>query len=216
MDRIAMACAVALLLGAGGAASAAVKDATANGFSIENEQVVPVDQATAWQALVGDVDRWWPKDHSWWGAQSRLSIEPRAGGCFCETGLDGRQQALHMTVSFVDPGKTLRLLGGLGPLQGMGLSGAMEFRLAPADGGGTRISLSYRAGGYTPDDLSKFAPVVDKVQAQQLLGLADYLRKPGARPGAAGAGASGNAREGSERIGSQTDGMRRANSEPRE
>lgn len=216
MDRIAMACAAALLLGASGAASAAVKDAAANGFSIENEQVVPVDQATAWQALVGDVDRWWPKDHSWWGAQSKLSIEPRAGGCFCEAGLDGQQQALHMTVSFVDPGKTLRLLGGLGPLQGMGLSGAMEFRLAPADSGGTRITLSYRAGGYTPDDLSKFAPVVDKVQGQQLLGLADYLRKPGARPGAAGAGASGNEREGSERIGSQTDSMRRANSEPHE
>ena len=38
--------------------------------------------------------------------------------------------------------------------------------------------MSYRAGGYTPDDLSKLAPVVDKVQAQQLRGLADFLRKP--------------------------------------
>lgn len=69
------------------------------------------------------------------------------------------------------------MTGGLGPLQGMGLGGALEFRLAPADGGGTRITMFYRAGGYTPDDLSKFAPVVDKVQAQQLRGLADFLRK---------------------------------------
>lgn len=185
MGRIAIACAAALLLGVGGTATAAVKDVAANGFSIENEQVVPVDPATAWKALVGDVDRWWPKDHTWWGKASRLSIEPRAGGCFCEVGLDGRQQALHMTVSFVDPGKTLRLLGGLGPLQGMGLNGAMEFRLAPVDGG-TRITLAYRAGGYTPDDLSKFVPVIDKVQGLQLGGLADYLRKPEAR-GAGGA-----------------------------
>lgn len=160
-------------------APAAVKDVAANGFTIENEQIVPVDPATAWNALVGEVDHWWPKDHTWWGARSRLSIEPRAGGCFCEIGGDGKQQALHMTVAFVDPGKTLRLLGGLGPLQGMGLGGAMEFRLAPV-AQGTRITLWYRAGGYTPDDLGKFVPVIDKVQGLQLSGLADYLRKAAA------------------------------------
>ncbi|MDR0181687.1 SRPBCC domain-containing protein [Lysobacter arvi] len=157
-------------------ATAAVKDATAGGFTVENTETVPVDADAAWKALVQEVDRWWPKDHSWWGAESKLSIDARAGGCFCETA--GARQAQHMAVVFVDPGKTLRMTGGLGPLQGMGLSGALEFRLAPADGGGTRITLFYRAGGYTPDDLSKFAPVVDKVQAQQLRGLADFLRKP--------------------------------------
>ena len=45
----------------------------------------------------------------------------------------------------------------------------------PAEGG-TRITLRYQAGGYTPDDLSQFAPVVDKVQGIQLGGLASYLR----------------------------------------
>jgi uncharacterized protein YndB with AHSA1/START domain len=139
---------------------------------------VPNDAATAWKALVDDIDRW-PKDHSWWGKESRLSIEPRAGGCFCER--TGDRQALHMLVSFVDPERLLRLTGGLGPLQGMGLHGALEFRLAPSPEGGTRITMFYRAGGYTPDDLSKLAPVVDKVQAQQLGGLASYLRKTAAR-----------------------------------
>lgn len=156
-------------------APAAVKDATAGGFTVENAEVVPVDADTAWKALVQDVDRWWPKDHSWWGQASKLSIDARAGGCFCE--IAGARQAQHMTVTFVDPGKTLRMIGGLGPLQGMGLSGALEFRLAPVDGGGTRVTLFYRAGGYSPDDIGKFAPVVDKVQAQQLGGLAAYLRK---------------------------------------
>jgi uncharacterized protein YndB with AHSA1/START domain len=158
-------------------ARAEVKDATASGFTIENTRVVPVDAATAWNALVQQIDRWWPKDHSWWGEQSTLSIDARAGGCFCETvgqPSGGGQQAQHMQVTFVDPGKTLRMTGGLGPLQGMGLHGALEFRLVP-EGEGTRITLWYRAGGYTPDDLSKLAPVVDRVQAQQLGGLADYL-----------------------------------------
>lgn len=161
-------------------AFAAVKDSTAMGFTIENSEVVPVDADTAWKALVGDVDRWWPKDHTWWGNESKLSIDARAGGCFCE--IAGARQAQHMTVSFVDPGKTLRMLGGLGPLQGMGVGGALEFRFAAAEGGGTRITLYYRTGGYSPDDLGKFAPVVDKVQGQQLHGLAEYLRNKAGKP----------------------------------
>jgi uncharacterized protein YndB with AHSA1/START domain len=154
-------------------ARAEIKDSAPNGFTLENSRVVPVEPSVAFKALVEDVDRWWPKSHTWWGKESTLSIEPRAGACFCEKA--GAQQAQHMTVAFVDPGKTLRLVGGLGPLQGMGLHGALEFRFAPIDGGGTTITMSYRAGGYTPDDLSKFAPVVDRVQALQLGGLADML-----------------------------------------
>ena len=154
-------------------AHAAVKDATPGGFTLENTQVVPVDADTAWRALVDDVGKWWPKDHTWWGEAKNLSIDPRAGGCFCER--NGAQQAEHMRVAFVDPGRTLRMVGGLGPLQGMGLHGALEFRLEPVEGG-TKITLWYRAGGYTPDDLSKFVGVVDKVQGVQLGGLAEYLR----------------------------------------
>ena len=154
-------------------AHAAIIDATPGGFTLENTIVVPTDAETAWRALVDDVGRWWPRDHTWWGAASALSIEAQAGGCFCER--NGAQQALHMLVTFVDPGKLLRMTGGLGPLQGMGLHGALEFRFAAAEGGGTTITLFYRAGGYTPDDLSQFAPVVDQVQAQQLGALGQFL-----------------------------------------
>jgi len=165
--------AVVLALGTAVPVSAAVKDAAPGGFTVENTIRVPVEPMKAWKALVDDVDRWWPKDHSWWGRDSVLSIEPRAGGCFCER--KGAQQAQHLLVVFVDPGKLLRLTGGLGPLQGMGLSGVLEFRLAPDDDGGTVITMYYRAGGYAPDDLSKLAPVVDGVQALQIGGLATLL-----------------------------------------
>ena len=158
-----------------GPAAAAVKDSSPGGFTLENTQDVPTDPQATWKALVDDVGRWWPADHTWWGDASRLSIDAQAGGCFCER--NGGQQARHMVVTFVDPGRTLRLTGGLGPLQGMGLHGALEFRLAANEGGGTRITLWYRVGGYTPDDLSTFAPVVDRVQGLQLGGLADYLRR---------------------------------------
>jgi hypothetical protein len=156
-------------------APAAVVDATPSGFTIENTVDVPADAMTAWNALVDDVGEWWPRDHTWWGTASELTIEPRAGGCFCER--NGAQQAQHLQVALVDPGKLLRLTGGLGPLQGMGLHGVLEFRLAPGANGGTTITLFYRAGGYTPDDLAAFAPAVDQVQALQLGGLAAHLRR---------------------------------------
>lgn len=155
-------------------ARAEVKDATPAGFTVENVRTVPVAPDVAFKALVEDVDRWWPKDHSWWGKDAKFRIEPKAGGCFCEEG--GAHSALHMLVAFVDPPNTLRMTGGLGPLQGMGLHGALEFRLKPVDAG-TEITMFYRAGGYSPDDLSKLAPVVDRVQAQQLAGLVEHLRQ---------------------------------------
>ena len=157
-----------------GVSRAAVKDQAANGFTIENSEWVPVEPVVAWKGLVSDVGQWWPADHTWWGDASKLSISEKAGGCFCE--LNGPQQAWHMTVTFVDPGKLMRMTGGLGPLQGMGLGGALEWRFVPEQGG-TRITLWYRAGGYTPDDLTKFVPVVDSVQGAQLRGLAEHLRR---------------------------------------
>lgn len=149
-----------------------VLDSTAGGLTLQNTRVVPTDPAATWTALVEAVDRWWPKDHTWWGAASRLAIDARAGGCFCE--IAGDRQAQHMAIVFVEPGRLLRMTGGLGPLQGMGIDGVLEWRLEPQDAG-TRITLFYRVGGYTPDDLAKFAPVVDQVQALQLGGLVKYL-----------------------------------------
>lgn len=155
-------------------AHAAVTDATTQGFTAENTVTVPVAPDVAWTAMVRDVDRWWPKDHTWWSAASTLSIEPRAGGCFCERAADGVREAQHLQVVHVEPGAALRMTGGLGPLQGMGLHGVLDVTFKAVDGG-TSVTWRYRAGGYTPDDLSKLAPIVDRVQAQQLAGLATHL-----------------------------------------
>lgn len=178
--RIRKLCAALVIsLFAVGPAHAEVIEATASGFTLENTIQVSADAESAWRALVDDVGRWWPRDHTWWGEESMLAIDARAGGCFCER--NGPQQAQHMLVTFTDPGKLLRMTGGLGPLQGMGLHGALEFRFAPAEDGGTKITLFYRAGGYTPDNLAELAPIVDQVQAQQLGALGAFL---GASPAA--------------------------------
>lgn len=151
---------------------AAVVDSAAGGFIVENSFVVKTDAATAWKALVEDVDRWWPRDHTWFGTESTLSIDAKAGGCFCE--IAGPRQVQHMTVAFVDPGRLLRMVGGLGPLQGMGLHGALDWTFEPLEGG-TRLKLRYVAGGYSASDLREFAPIVDQVQNLQLGGLAKWL-----------------------------------------
>lgn len=174
IKRGARVLAMAAALAPGASAQAEVLDSSPSGFTVSSRQDVPVDAQAAWSGLVHDVHRWWLPDHTWWGDASRLSIQARPGGCFCEK--NGPQQAQHMSVRFVDPGVLLRMGGGLGPLQGMGLDGILEFRLTPIEAGGTRITLWYRVGGYTPDDLSGLAPAVDAVLAQQLGSLADYLR----------------------------------------
>lgn len=172
---------VILIVLCASAGFAEVESSSPGGFVVVNVDEVPVDRGTAWRALIQDVDRWWPKDHTWWGEASTLSIAAVAGGCFCER--DGARQARHMEVVFVDPPKLLRMAGGLGPLQGMGLHGALDWRLEPleegegGEAGGTRITLRYQVGGYAPSGLSELAPVVDRVQGLQLGGLAEHLRE---------------------------------------
>lgn len=165
--------------GVSSAVHAEVKESAANGFTVEVTQLVQAPPAMAWRALVNDVDHWWLKPHRWFGPQSRLSIDPRAGGCFCEVA--GTRQAEHMQVLLVEPGKLLRMRGALGPLQDMGLDGVTDIRLQ-AQGKRTQLTLRYRVGGYAPDEPGQIAPQVDKVLGQQLWALAEYLRKrPGGR-----------------------------------
>jgi uncharacterized protein YndB with AHSA1/START domain len=175
MKPIAQALALAGALTCLGAlpARAELLSSSPSGFSMEQRIEVPSDIERTWEALTGEIDAWWPRDHTWWGAESRLSIRARAGGCFCERA--GQRQAEHMRVVFVDPPATLRLVGGLGPLQGMGLHGALQFSLKALEGGGTEVRMGYVAGGYSTTDLSEFAPVVDRVQALQLDGLRQHL-----------------------------------------
>jgi len=162
------------------AATAEVVDRAPNGFTVRNTVVVPASAPRSWDALVNGIGLWWPADHTWFGDARKLSIEPVAGGCFCER--DGAQQAQHLTVSHVEPHKLLRMLGGLGPLQGMGIHGVLDFRLETLDPQRTQITMLHRVGGYSPDNLGELATVVDQVQALQLNGLALHLQGPHKEP----------------------------------
>ncbi|MGJ8680449.1 SRPBCC domain-containing protein [Paraglaciecola sp.] len=155
-------------------AKAEVLQVSEHGFIVENTIQTDKKPEVVWAKLVKDIDKWWPKDHSWWGDMGKLSIQAYAGGCFCEVSDD--KSAEHMRISFVNPNKTLRMTGGLGPLQGMGMYGALNWVLSEQEQK-TQVTLTYRVTGINPEGFEKLAPIVDRVQSIQLNELKKYLEK---------------------------------------
>ncbi|MEM7278201.1 MAG: SRPBCC family protein [Pseudomonadota bacterium] len=151
------------------AAMADIKSSSANGFAVQQKIAIKAPPATVWRMLVSHPGEWWNSDHTYSGQASNLSIEPRALGCFCER-LGDSGVVVHMTVTFVNPGKMLRLTGGLGPLGLMGVDGNMTFSLSPGDTT-TIVTLDYAVGGYSPDGLDTIAGAVDGVLGEQLARL---------------------------------------------
>lgn len=151
---------------------AEVKFVSNAGFIIENRYQVNAQPEQVWNALINDINLWWPKDHTWWGKESHLSITPEAGGCFCET--YKQNSAQHMQVAYVQPYNLLRMIGGLGPLQGMGMHGALNWTIETKQDR-TDIVLSYHVSGIHPDGFEQLSTIVDKVQNYQLKQLANFV-----------------------------------------
>ena len=150
-----------------------VVDSSKSGFTVRNTFQVSAPAEKVFEKLVDDVGKWWDPAHTWSGESKNLSIEARAGGCFCEKLEDGGSVE-HLTVVYVDKGKTLRMRGALGPLQEMGVTGAATFSFVESSAG-TEIVLEYRVTGYSPEGLDTLAPVVDEVLRLQLGRLGAYV-----------------------------------------
>jgi hypothetical protein len=74
---------------------------------------------------------------------------------------------MHLTVVYVNPGKTLRLRGALGPFQGLAVTGALTWKLEPA-ADGTNLSLTYALGGYNKDGFAQLSQAGDDVLTTQV------------------------------------------------
>lgn len=154
---------------------AEVKDSSAIGFTIQDTMIIAAESNDVYHSLVTDVGQWWDAAHTFSGNASNLSIDDKAGGCFCEK-LENGGSVRHLEVVFTDPGKTLRMIGGLGPLQAMAVTGCMTWSLSQIDIG-TNVTITYSVGGYRPGGLQKMAPLVDKVIFEQLKRLKEYTEK---------------------------------------
>ena len=152
-------------------ASAEVVSAGPHGFEISHSinLVVPREQAFA---AFSQVRNWWSNDHTYSGDASRLSLQLRPGGCFCER-LDGGGGVEHLRVAYLQPGERVVLTGSLGPLLYEATSGVMDVKVEKI-AGGSRISMNYRAAGFANGGAEKLAPLVDQVLAEQMKRLRTY------------------------------------------
>ena len=153
---------------------AEVVDKGPAGFTIRIEQRTTASPAAAYRALVEGLPLWWDSAHTFSGSAKNLSIEAKPGGCFCET-LPAGGGVEHARVIYVEPGKTIRMQGALGPLQSSGVASVLTWSFEPASGG-TKITLTAATGGYMPGGFDKIAVLVDgvlKAQVTRLVGYAD-------------------------------------------
>ncbi len=153
-------------------AGATIIDSSYYGFSVRQDAVMSCFPDSIYKYLVLDVGKWWDSEHTWSGKASNLVIQPKANGCFCEK-LDNGGSVRHMTVVFVQPGKVLRMEGGLGPLQMLAVQGILTIEIIPSLPT-SRVTLVYTAGGYSPNGLGHLAPIVDRVLGEQLKRLKEY------------------------------------------
>ena len=150
-----------------------VKDSSVIGFTIEDTVMISADPDDVYHALVADIGSWWDSAHTFSGNANNLSLDDKAGGCFCEK-LEHGGSVRHLEVVFAAPGKTLRMIGGLGPLQSMAVTGSMTWALNKANNG-TTVTVTYSVGGYRPGGLQKLAPLVDTVMSEQLYRLKNFI-----------------------------------------
>jgi hypothetical protein len=152
--------------------NAEVTSKSDNGFNLRISGEVPVGRARAYEQFLA-IGNWWNASHTYFGDASGLYLEPRAGGCFCEK--SGDREVLHMLVTQVRPGEEIRMVGGLGPLQMMGINGGMSWTFDAVDDSTTRITQTYNVSGYMEGGLGQLADVVDGVQTGQLNALVASL-----------------------------------------
>ena len=161
-----------LVLAVAGPAAAEVKSVAPNGFEVASVVTIAAPADRVYWAL-GEVGRWWDPSHTFSHDAANLSLELRAGGCFCERLKDGGS-VQHMQVVYAAPGQGLRLRGALGPLQTEGVDGTLSWTLKPGEGG-TSVTLSYVVGGYIRSGMEQWAPRVDRVLDEQLQRLKGFV-----------------------------------------
>lgn len=141
-------------------ALAEVVEADDNGFVSAFEIEVAASPERVFDALTAEVSKWWDPRHTYSGDSSNMLFdnlalrEKLAGGGFVR----------HMVIDMERPPQTLRLRGGMGPLQTLAVVGSMTFDLeAAADG--TLLRYRYVVNGR---GLGDWAEPVDRVMGGQL------------------------------------------------
>jgi uncharacterized protein YndB with AHSA1/START domain len=160
--------AFACLLATSVPAVATVVDLGPNGFTVQFTAHIAAPADKVYSQLILPA-HWWNSDHTFSGDAVDLTLDAKAGGCWCEKLANGGS-VVHLSVVYVDPGKLLRLRGALGPFQSYGVEGAMTWALKTL-GDGTDLSLTYALGGYYKSGFKQWSKAVDGVLTDQVARL---------------------------------------------
>jgi len=155
-------------------AYAEVVDSSSLGFTVKAAFNIQAAPDEVYRKLL-EIGQWWDSTHTFSHDAHNLSIEARPAGCFCEK-LPNGGGVRHMEVVNVAPGRTLRMSGGLGPLQGMASAGSMTIGLSPAPAG-TELELTYAVAGYLPAGMNTLATPVDSVLTDQFNRLKNFIER---------------------------------------
>jgi uncharacterized protein YndB with AHSA1/START domain len=162
------------------ASHAAVLDTQPNGFAIEETAHIAAAPDAVYAALIHP-EKWWNSSHSFSQDRANLSLDPKAGGCFCER-LPGGGSVQHLVVVDADSAHTvLRLRGAMGPFLGMGVDGALSFSLK-ADKDGTALVLDNNVGGYIKGGFGQWPAMADGMMTDLVAHLKTYAETGKAMP----------------------------------
>jgi hypothetical protein len=150
-----------------------VKDSGATGFTIVGSFTAKGTPDEVYHKIVA-VGEWWSSDHTYSQDAHNLTLDAKGGGCWCEKLPKVGGSVVHMQVATAWPGMMLVLTGGLGPLQAMGASGAMTFKLTPA-AEGTKVDFMYVVNGYNAQGMNAIATPVNGVLMEALARLHNYV-----------------------------------------
>ncbi len=177
---IGAAVAAAVILLERYSAHAAVVESAINGFAIQQEIHIAAPPDRVYAALL-EPAKWWSSDHTFSKSAANLTLDGKAGGCFCEA-LPGGGSVQHLVVVNANSGKLLRLRGVLGPLQGQGVDGALTFALKAGGSGGTDLTLDNTVGGYMKGGFGRWPALADDMLAGQLARLKRYIETGSPEP----------------------------------
>lgn len=147
-------------------AQADVKAAAPDGLIIQIKTEIALDRDDAWARLL-DIGSWWNGSHTYSGNAESMNVDAVAGGCWCELWSGGEVE--HGRVVLVMPRETLRFSAALGPLQEMGVSGALTFTLSDGPSPSrTSVTVDFKVSGSSLSGLDKLATVIDGVITEQV------------------------------------------------
>jgi uncharacterized protein YndB with AHSA1/START domain len=163
------------LIATQGPAGAEVVDQQANGFVLQEKEQVAATPEKIYAALI-EPSTWWNRAHTFSGDPRNMTLDARAGGCWCEKLPKSGGSVLHMTVINADPGRLLRMRGALGIFQSSGMDGTLNIVLTPnKTGTATQVEFVYNLSGYVWGGYQSLPKTADGVLGLQLFRLKQLI-----------------------------------------